>query len=303
MSLILTKDLLPINRPPTVSLEFVDATARDAETYTSFDISRIAALSDGTFWVLKSVGPDVWEEIFLPPGVGPQGPQGFQGAQGNSGGVGAQGSQGTIGSQGTQGSQGSQGSIGTQGSQGATGANGTQGSQGAQGATGSAGSTLGKQSLWVAAGSMSDGTVTATYTASTRTYDFSSTTAQDIVFGFELPKSWDIGTLTFLVRYRQASTSAGGVAWGLKVASHADGDSTTPTYGSQVIVTDTAGTTDINYRTAESSAVTPGNTAAKGDFLTFNLQRVVSDAADTAAVNMQLYGIMLFYTSDALTDA
>lgn len=76
MSLTLTKNLIPVNRPPTVSLEFVDATARDAETYTSFDISRIAALADGTFWVLKSVGPDVWEEIFIAPGVGPTGPTG-----------------------------------------------------------------------------------------------------------------------------------------------------------------------------------------------------------------------------------
>jgi len=168
---------------------------------------------------------------------------------------------------------------------------------------GGAGSTLGKQSLWVAAGSMSDGTVTASYTASTRTYDFSSSTAQDVTFGFELPKSWDAGTITFTATYRQASTSAGGVAWGLKIASHADGNSTTPTYGSHVIVTDTAGTTDTLYKTAESSAITVGNTAAKGDFLTFNIQRVVSDSADTAAVNAQLYGIMIFYTSDALTDA
>lgn len=85
MSLTLTKDLFPVNRAPTVSLEFTDATARDAETYTSFDISRIAKLSDGTFWVLVSVGPDTWIETFLAPGVGPTGATGATGPTGATG--------------------------------------------------------------------------------------------------------------------------------------------------------------------------------------------------------------------------
>jgi len=85
MSLTLTNKLLPANRPPTVSLEFADADARDAETYTSFDISRIAALADGTFWVLKEVGPEVWEEVFIAPGVGPTGDTGPTGPTGPTG--------------------------------------------------------------------------------------------------------------------------------------------------------------------------------------------------------------------------
>lgn len=97
-----TRKLLPTNRPPTVSLEFVDATARDAETYTSFDISRIAKLDDGTFWVLKSVGPDVWEEIFIAPGVGPAGATGPTGSTGPTGATGATGSSWSPGGYGAQ---------------------------------------------------------------------------------------------------------------------------------------------------------------------------------------------------------
>lgn len=105
MSLTLTKDLPPMNRPPVVSLEFVDDTARDAETYTSFDISRIAKLDDGTFWVLKSVGPDVWEEIFIAPGVGPTGATGPAGADGATGATGPTGATGTSWSPGDYGAQ------------------------------------------------------------------------------------------------------------------------------------------------------------------------------------------------------
>lgn len=96
MGLTLTNKLLPANRPPTVSLEFADATARDAEDYTSFDISRIAALADGTFWVLKAVGPEVWEEVFIAPGVGPTGDTGPTGATGPQGDIGPTGSAAAI---------------------------------------------------------------------------------------------------------------------------------------------------------------------------------------------------------------
>lgn len=96
MSLTLTKDLLPVNRAPTVSLEFADVTARDAETYSAFDISRIAALADGTFWVLKEVGPEVWEEVFIAPGVGPAGPTGPAGAAGATGPTGDTGPTGSA---------------------------------------------------------------------------------------------------------------------------------------------------------------------------------------------------------------
>lgn len=161
---------------------------------------------------------------------------------------------------------------------------------------------IGKHTVSIPASAFYDGTTTATYTTSTNTYDFSGTTNQDVGYRFTLPKSWNAGTISFAVKFSQSATAAGAVVFALKVAAISDGESTTPTYGSAITVTKTAGTTGICYVSSESSAITIGNTPSKNDLIVLNLQRLATDAGDTVTATVQLIELLIFYTTDAATD-
>ncbi|GAB6139937.1 hypothetical protein JCM14076_06660 [Methylosoma difficile] len=165
------------------------------------------------------------------------------------------------------------------------------------------GLVIGKEYIYIDAPAMFDGSVTATYSSSTGTYDFSSTIAQDITFRHCLPRAWDAGLLSFKAIFSLPSSSSGGVVWGLAVASMSDGDSSNPSYGTRVNVSKNVAFADVVYMTNESSGVVVGNSASKGDLLTFNLQRVVSDSADTVSVDARLIGLLIYCTMDAGTDA
>jgi hypothetical protein len=169
---------------------------------------------------------------------------------------------------------------------------------------GGGGGSTGKQTQYIDATAMADGSVKPIWTVSLGVYDFSASIEQDVIFRWAMPKSWDAGTLSFRVHYTRAAVASGGIAWGLKVASQSDADSGTLVYGSQVVVTDTPLSSSMDYFvTSESASLTVGNTPTKQDMLTFSLRRVVSDPADTTTALGRLLGIDIYYTTDAGNDA
>lgn len=134
--------------------------------------------------------------------------------------------------------------------------------------------------------------------------DFDPSTQENIQFNFVPPKKWNAGTITYVAHWSHGATTTNfGVAIGLQAACAGNDDVIGLSWGSSVVVTDTGGTTDDLYTTAESGALTIAGTPAKDDMVFFRCFRQVANGADTLAVDMRLMGITLFFTTDASTDA
>ncbi len=173
-------------------------------------------------------------------------------------------------------------------------------------------SLAGKKSKWIPVGDMiaatTDGPVAAQLETSSEAINFKVFDFADAIdlyshFNLALGNSWNLGTVTFQVWWSSVATDTDGVAWGLQAV--AIGDSVTPdtAFGTPIVVTDNAqSTADEVYVSAESAAVTIGNTPADDDIIYFRLFRDVDDGADTMTEDARLIGIKLFFTEDTLVD-
>lgn len=146
---------------------------------------------------------------------------------------------------------------------------------------------------------------TATNRINLSTVDF-DTSAQEFAQYIipAMPKSWDRGTIDFLVIYDHATTTGTpGVVFGLSARVLGDNSASDAAFGSVVTVTDTCGTANQIYATPRSGAVTPAGTAGEGDMLILQLQRNPVDAADTLAVDARMIGVAVRYSNTTSTDA
>lgn len=176
----------------------------------------------------------------------------------------------------------------------------------------SAASCVGKQSVWIPASAMtpritngpSIGVVEQTTNKNMlQTLDFDTATTEYAQFCIAMPKSWNEGTLTAMFLWSQLTTAAGGVAWGLQAVACSDLDAVDVAFGTAVVTTDTGGTANINYITAESTAITVAGTPVFQDLVMYQVYRDVANASDTLAQDARLLGIRLFYTTDTNNDA
>lgn len=136
-----------------------------------------------------------------------------------------------------------------------------------------------------------------------KTLDFDTSTQEFAQFSILMPKGWNESTITFRVIWSHASTTTNfGVAWALEAVAFSDDDAIDTAFGTAVQVTDTGGTTNDQYLTAESSALTIGGTPAEMDIVYFQIKRVPADAADTMAIDARLHGVHVYYTTAALDD-
>jgi hypothetical protein len=135
------------------------------------------------------------------------------------------------------------------------------------------------------------------------TKDFDTTTQEFVQFEIFLPKSWNLGTVTFRSLWSHAATTTNfGVTWGLQGVARSDNDAGDVAFGTAVTSVDTGGTTNNIYVSPESSAITIAGTPAAGDSVQFQLNRTVADAGDTMAIDARLHGIQLFFTTNAAND-
>lgn len=134
--------------------------------------------------------------------------------------------------------------------------------------------------------------------------EFNATAASYAQFMFPAPKSMNEGgSITFRAWWMHpAAVTDFGVAWELAILARSDDDAGDAAFGTGVVVTDTGGTTNDIYRTAESTAITPGGTIAEGDLLFFRIGRLPLNAADTLTVGARLLGVEVYITTNAATD-
>jgi hypothetical protein len=136
------------------------------------------------------------------------------------------------------------------------------------------------------------------------THNFEAVNDEYSQFAFAMPKKWNEGTLTFKLFWSHDVTTVNfGVVWQMQAVAVGDGETMATSFGTPVTVTDTGGTTNALYVTAETSALTVAGTITAEDMVFFRVGRLATDPSDTLAIDARLHGVTVYITTDAGTDA
>ena len=134
--------------------------------------------------------------------------------------------------------------------------------------------------------------------------DFDASTAEYAQFSIAMPKSWNLGTVTYQVFWTPSTTNTGNCIFGLQGVSCTEGDTADVAFGTAIEVTDAGiGTVEDVQMSAVSSDMTIAGSPADNDYTFFQLYRDAADGSDTFTGDARLMGIKLFYTTDAANDA
>lgn len=174
----------------------------------------------------------------------------------------------------------------------------------------------GKKTIWVPAGAMQP-TVTAGCSPLARTqttagrpdikgldFDGTAATQEHAQFDIAMPKSWDLGTVTFQAFWTSKSnTGTETVLWELRGVAVTAGDTIDVVFGTFVGPAADANTSAIEEMqvTAESGAVTIDGTPVDDDQVFFEIRRDPDN--DTMTEDATLIGIKIFITTDIGNDA
>jgi hypothetical protein len=166
----------------------------------------------------------------------------------------------------------------------------------------------GRRTIWVPASDMTPAaangaaaTTRAINTITTEFLAFDTTTSESAYFNVAFPKSWNEGTVTAQVFW---TTTGGGAAQTVEFEISGgcfanDAAINVTGIGTAVAHTDTWIADNDVHVTAEGSAITLSNAAVD----TVAWFRIVRDVGnDTLAVDAELIGVKLFYTTDAGND-
>ena len=182
------------------------------------------------------------------------------------------------------------------------------------GGGGGGGSTQGKHAIPILAGAMLP-TVTNGCAALAQlelaanqpeaiTLDFDGTSIEYAQFSLPMPKKWNEGTITAKFIWSHPSTTTNfGVVWNIQAVAVSDDDPIAVAFGTAVSVTDTGGTTNDLYHSAETGAMTVSGTPQAEDVVFFRVYRDPTAGGDTMAVDARLHAVVLYITTAADTDA
>jgi len=181
------------------------------------------------------------------------------------------------------------------------------------GGTVSAVKIAGTETMWIPANALYLPTTNPADAASVETtavrpelkvLDFDAGTAQYAQFAIAMPKSWNLGTVTYQVFWTPSTTNTDNCIFGLQGVSCSEGDTADVAFGTAVEVTDAGiGTVEDVQMTAVSGAITIAGSPADNDQTFFQLYRDAADGSDTFTGEARVLGIKLFYTTDAANDA
>ena len=133
--------------------------------------------------------------------------------------------------------------------------------------------------------------------------DFDATADEHAQFQIEMPKSWNLGTVTAQFYWTSTATDTDGVTWGIQGVAVSDNESIDVAYGTpQVIDDNNQSAAEELLVSDETPAVTISGTPAVGDMCFFRVFRDVSDTNDTATEDTRLIGVKLFITTNAADD-
>jgi len=171
----------------------------------------------------------------------------------------------------------------------------------------------GTETIWIPAQAMYAATTNGAEAAQAETtatrpdlkvLDFDASTAEYAQFAIAMPKSWNLGTVTYQVFWSPSNTNTGNCIFGLQGLACTEGDTADAVFGTAIEVTDAGiGTVEDVQMTAVSSAMTIAGSPADDDQCFFQLYRDANDGSDTFTGDARVLGIKLFYTTDAANDA
>ena len=170
----------------------------------------------------------------------------------------------------------------------------------------------GKETMWIPANAFYLPTTNPADAASVETtalrpelkvLDFDASTAQYAQFAVAMPKSWNLGTVSYQVFWSPSTTNTGNCIFGVQGVSCSEGDTMDVAFGTAVEVTDAGiGTVEDVQMTAESGAITIAGSPADDDQTFFQLYRDAADGSDSFTGEARVLGIKLFYTTDEAND-
>jgi len=171
----------------------------------------------------------------------------------------------------------------------------------------------GKETMWVPATAMYPTTTnpaTANQVETTalrpdmKVMDFADSADDFAQFSVAMPKSWNLGTITYQVFWTPSTTNTGNCIFGLQGVAIGDDDTIDVAFGTAITVTDAGiGTVEDQQVTAESSAVTIAGSPADDQQTYFQLYRDADAGGDTYTGVARVLGVKLFFTTDAANDA
>jgi hypothetical protein len=133
--------------------------------------------------------------------------------------------------------------------------------------------------------------------------DFDASTNEYAQFAIAMPKSWNLGTVTFQAFWSPSSVDTGNALIGLQGVGVADDATADIAFGTAVDVTDAGGGAVEDVLVSPvSTAVTIAGTPADDEYTFFQVYRNATSVSDTFTGDVRLLGIKLFYTSDAAND-
>jgi len=172
--------------------------------------------------------------------------------------------------------------------------------------------TVGKETINIPAGAWkartTNGAATGSVETSTHklminTLDFDAATVEYAQCDVQMPTSWDGGTVTAVFCWSHAATTTNfGVAFSLAGVSLGDGDALDAARGTAQTVTDTGGTTNTLYITAETAGVTIAGSPAAGEWVKFEIARQVANGSDTMAIDARVHSVQIRYTTSKSND-
>ena len=134
--------------------------------------------------------------------------------------------------------------------------------------------------------------------------DFDAATNEYAQFSVAMPKSWNLGTVTYQVFWSPSNTNTDTCIFALQGLSCTEGDTADAVFGTAVEVEDDGvGTIEDVQMSAVSGAVTIAGSPADDDYTFFQLFRNAADGDDDFTGDARVMGIKLFYTTDAANDA
>lgn len=170
--------------------------------------------------------------------------------------------------------------------------------------------TSGKHTIWVPYEAMYASTTNgaAAYSSgdspTIKGWAFDPTTDESVEFAKAFPKSWNEGTLTarFYWMTAVAESPAHDVIWSIQAKARSDNGPIAGVYGSAISVVDTT-LNELALRiTAETAAITVGDTPAENDMVFFKVSRDADGGGDTVTNDAILLGVKLIFTTNAVND-
>jgi hypothetical protein len=136
-----------------------------------------------------------------------------------------------------------------------------------------------------------------------KVFDFADTADDFVQFSVAMPKSWNLGTVTYQVFWTPSTTNTGNCIFGLQGVACGDSDTIDVAYGTAITVTDAGiGTLEDQQVSAVSSAMTIAGSPADDQQTYFQLYRDANAGGDTYTGVARVLGIKIFYTTDAAND-